>query len=161
MFRFLSIILGLTCATLFAEETRPGANNSPAVTEFMQNFDKALNSHNPAEIANFWAPNGDLMTPWGRWMMGRTQIQKYFESERSGPMSGSMTQQNVDLNRQLSPDLISVDATVRVAVPDSKGSEHFLLQHGVYVLTKIDGQVKILSARLYEFQTQDTAAKKS
>lgn len=156
MFRFLSIILWASLATIFANESEPAFNDPKAIAELIQNFDKAWNSHIPKEIAGFWTSEGDLMTPYGRWIMGRNQIEKHFEMEKGTRIGRSNIQQSVDINRFLSPDLAMVDATVRVSVPgDPKGQNaQFLLQHGIYILTKEDGKWKIQSARLYQFQPQ-------
>lgn len=151
MFRFLSIILWASFATLFANEGNLPANNNKEIAEFMQNFDKAYNTHNAKEIANFWVPNGDLITAWGRWMMGRAQIEKNFEAEKNTPMGRSSIQQTVDFNRALSPDLSSADVTIKMSIPTENNQQQFLLLRGVYLLTKVEGEWKILSARLYQF----------
>ena len=38
--------------------------------------------HNSQVLASLWMEDGDLMTPWGRWIKGQSQIQKHFDQEK-------------------------------------------------------------------------------
>ncbi len=154
MFRFLFIILGLSSAMTFAQP--PSAPDKLGVDAFIQNLSTAWNSHQPKTISNFWVEDGDLITPWGRWMIGQNKIEKYFEQESQGPFAKSVIHQTVDSRRIVSAESVFVDASIRITgIQDPKGYiPPDLLQHAVYLLKKVNDQWKIVSARIYMFQPQ-------
>lgn len=154
MFRFLFIILGFSSAMIFAQNE---ANDAKAIEEFIQSFDTAWNSHNPKALASLWKEDGDLMTFWGRWMMGQSQIEKHFEQEKTGPFGKSTIQQSIDSKRFLTPQIVFIDATIKINnIDDPSGNiPSNLVEHGTYLLTKINNRWKILALRMYQFQAHE------
>lgn len=154
MFRFLFIILGISSAMTFAQN--PPSNDSAGINGFIDSFDAAWNSHNYQAMATLWKEDGDLITPWGRWMMSQGQIEKYFAQEAKGPFGKSTITQSIDSSRFVTPQIVFLDATMRVnGIVDAKGNiPPSLIQHASYLVTKIGNQWKIIAARIYQFQPQ-------
>jgi uncharacterized protein (TIGR02246 family) len=152
MFRFLFSILCLSSAMIFGQND--SINESLGISHVVESFDSAWNSQNHKALASLWTNDGDLITPWGRWIRGRTQIEKYFIQEKDGPLEKSKLQQSIDSTRFLTPELILLDTTFTLSgVKDPRANDHSTLaQHGVYLLSKVDNQWKITSLRIFQFQ---------
>jgi len=52
-------------------------------------FVTAWNKHDPKAMAAQWAPDGDLINPFGRWAAGRAEIEKLFTDEHTTFMKGT------------------------------------------------------------------------
>lgn len=176
MFHFLFITSLFLSAMLFAENiTSPPSPitiiSSPAqsqpsfkgsneeaqgVSIFMQSFEVAWNTRNISALASLWNPDGDLITAWGRWMMGPLQIEKYFNKESQGSLGKTQIHLSIDATRFINPQIVIIDATLRMThVLNTKGeSTDGFLQHALFVLTKVNKDWKITSLRLYQFQVQ-------
>lgn len=152
MLRFFFIILALSSAIRFVhtEEARqmkePSGQMDQNLSLFINSFDAAWNAHNFQALASLWHTDGDLITPWGQWIVGMSQIEKFFEQEMNTPRGKTNIHQTIDATRSLTPYLISLDVTIRSNHPQSP------VQHGVYLLTNVSGKWKILSARIFQFQ---------
>lgn len=72
-------------------------------------FVAAWNKHDSKAMAAVWAPDGDLINPFGRWAAGRPEIEKLFADEHSTFMKDS-TYSIADMKvRMLSPAIAFVD----------------------------------------------------
>lgn len=153
MFRFLFIIISFSSAMIFAQQE--STIDSSGITTFIEAFDAAWNTHNSPAIASLWLEDGDVMIPWGQWIMGRNQIEKHFQKESTGPFGKSKIEQSIDAIRFLNPENAVVDTTFKIeGVSDPNGViPPSLLQHTVYILKKANNQWKIVSARMYLFQS--------
>lgn len=154
MFRFLFSILWISSAMTFAQIQ--AFDDSAGINEFINAFDAAWNTHNSQAMASLWKEDGDLITPWGRWIMSQSQVEKHFAQEKTGPFGKSTMQQIIDSTRFLTPQIALLDATIRInGIVDPKGNiPPTLIQHGTYFMTKIDNKWKIIAARIFEFQSQ-------
>ncbi len=52
-------------------------------------FVAAWNKHDPKGMAAEWAPDGDLINPFGRWAAGRAEVEKLFTDEHATVMKMS------------------------------------------------------------------------
>jgi uncharacterized protein (TIGR02246 family) len=52
-------------------------------------FVAAWNKNDSKAMAAKWAPDGDLINPFGRWAKGRAEVEKLFADEHSAFMKGS------------------------------------------------------------------------
>jgi uncharacterized protein (TIGR02246 family) len=52
-------------------------------------FVAAWNKDDSRAMAAEWAPDGDLINPFGRWAKGRAEVEKLFADEHSTAMKGS------------------------------------------------------------------------
>ena len=142
--------LFLTATNLFADGT--GADSQADVRKVLDGFTAAWNAHNLQQMASFWAEDGDLINPAGKWGMGRAGAEKVFSQEHGGMFKKSTIAFTIDKVRWLTPDLALVDSecTVNGAL-DKKGKmekkpSHF---HVVMVLTKMGGNLQVAAARPY------------
>lgn len=128
------------------------ASNSPAIdseiSQFVDLFVKKWNQHDPKELNDLWAENGDLMNPAGEWEKGKANVLKILVREHRGVLRESKMKQEITNILVLSPTMAWVDAKVSLNVPDvPTGLDH----HIVYLLVKQDNQWRILAARPYQF----------
>ncbi len=153
MFRFLFSILLISNAMTFAqnESTYSSSNAAAEMNEFISSFNAAWNTQNSQALSSLWREDGDLMTPWGRWIIGRGQIERYFEQEKKGPFGKSTIEQSIDNTRLLTAQLALLDASIKLNNINDLGTSN-LLQHGTYLLTQVDHKWKIVSARIFHFQ---------
>lgn len=152
MVRFLFSLFLWVSASLFAQNELPLA--SVEINNFLQSFDAAWNTHNTKALVSLWSPQGDFMTPQGRWIMNPTQLEKHFKSGKLGFYGKSTISQSLDAARLLNLELVIVDSTVRLDKGVKDDPLNSLLQHAVYILIKNKEQWKILSLRMYQFQPQ-------
>jgi uncharacterized protein (TIGR02246 family) len=128
------------------------AVNSPAIepeiSQFVDLFVKKWNKHDPKELNELWAENGDLMNPAGEWEKGKANVLKILIREHQGVLHESQMKQDVTNILVLSPTMAWVDARVSLTVPGvPAGLDH----HIVYLLEKQNNQWRILAVRPYQF----------
>lgn len=101
----LVVVLGVLPLAAWA-----AGDASQAIQKHDADFAAAWNRHDPQAMADFWAPDGDVVNPFGRWAKGRAEIVKLFEDEQSGPMKEStFTAEGVPETRDLAPGLVLAD----------------------------------------------------
>lgn len=120
----------------------------PEISQFVDLFVKKWNQHDPKELNELWAENGDLMNPAGEWERGKANVLKILVREHRGVLSESQMKQEITNILVLSPTLAWVDAKVSLNVPGvPTGLDH----HIVYLLVKQNNQWRILRVRPYQF----------
>lgn len=128
------------------------APSSPTVeseiSQFVDLFVKKWNQHDPKELNELWAENGDLMNPAGEWEKGKANVLKILVREHQGVLRESQMKQEITNILVLSPTMAWVDANVSLNVPRvPSGLDH----HIVYLLVKQNNQWRILAVRPYQF----------
>lgn len=127
--------------------------NSPAIeseiSQFVDLFVKKWNQHDPKELNELWAENGDLMNPAGEWEKGKTNVLKILVREHQGVLRESQMKQEITNILVLSPTMAWVDAKVHLNVPKAPAGS--LDHHIVYLLVKQNNQWRILAVRPYQF----------
>jgi uncharacterized protein (TIGR02246 family) len=78
------VALTVIAAAAFAADT-PTQGIEKRTAEFVA----AWNRHDPSAMAAVWAPDGDLINPFGRWAKGREQVATLLAEEQSGVMKAS------------------------------------------------------------------------
>lgn len=120
----------------------------PEISQFVDLFVKKWNQHDPKELNELWAENGDLMNPAGEWEKGKANVLNILAREHRGVLRESKMKQEITNILVLSPTLAWVDAKVSVNVPGvPTGLDH----HIVYLLIKQNNQWRILTVRPYQF----------
>lgn len=126
-------------------------NTSPAdsgISQFVDLFVKTWNKHDPKELNELWAENGDLMNPSGEWEKGKANVLKILIREHQGVLRKSQMKQEITNVLNLSPTMAWVDAKVSLSIPGiPEGLDH----HIVYLLVKQNDQWRILAVRPYQF----------
>ena len=158
MIRLLVTIICTTCAMAFSQELPKSnySNETKQIEIVLQAYDAAWNNHVPAQLASLFEENADLMTPWGRWIIGKNQIQKYFEVVNTQTYAKSRMNQTIDYLRLVTPNLALVDTSVKISDiddPNVDKTKPFLL-HCFYVIVRVNTDWKILSSRCYMFNNQ-------
>lgn len=110
------------------------------------------NKHDAQAMASHWAADGDVINPWGKWAIGRGNVQKLFNQEvQSGWFNKSISEQDIDSIRFVSPDVAIIDVSATVTGTfNIQGRESGPLAHHVlYVAVKKDGKWQLTAARPY------------
>lgn len=129
------------------------ASSSPPIeseiSQFVDLFVKKWNQHDPRELDELWAENGDLMNPAGEWEKGKANVLKILTREHQGALRKSQMKQEITNILVLSPNMAWVDAKVKLSIPGvpEGGLDH----HIVYLLVKQNNQWLILAVRPYQF----------
>lgn len=118
------------------------------ISQFVDLFVKKWNQHDPKELNELWAENGDLMNPAGEWEKGKANVLKILIREHRGPLRNSQMKQKITNILVLNPNMAWVDAKVSLNVP---GVPESLDHHIVYLLVKENNQWRILAVRPYQF----------
>lgn len=130
-------------------------NNSTVeseISQFVDLFVKKWNQHDPKELNELWAENGDLMNPAGEWEKGKANVLNILVREHRGALRESQMKQEITNILVLSPTTAWVDAKVGLNVPGvPEGLDRQLDHHIVYLLVKQNNQWRILAVRPYQF----------
>ncbi|CDR34833.1 YybH family protein [Criblamydia sequanensis] len=143
-----TIMLFIISSLLFISAAQAPQLAEPEISQFVDLFVKKWNQHDPRELIELWAENGDLMNPAGEWEKGRANVLKNLIKEHRGLLYESQMKQEITNILVLSPTMAWVDAKVSLNVPGiASGLDH----HIVYLLVKQNNQWKILAVRPYQF----------
>lgn len=155
IYKYMFILLALS-GSIFVNaapssviiNTQAPSQVDPEIAQFVDQFVKKWNRHDPKELVELWAENGDLINPSGEWEKGKVNVIKILSREHQGILSESKMTQEVTNVIRLSPTLAWVDAKVTLDVPGvPEGLDH----HIVYLLQKQNDQWRILAIRPYQF----------
>jgi uncharacterized protein (TIGR02246 family) len=116
-------------------------------------FVAAWNQHDAKAMAAVWAPDGDLINPFGRWAKGRAEIEKLFSDEHATFMKGTTYSIGNYKVRFASPAVAVVDWDGEIAgmrAPDGSAMPAFK-HHVVDVYAKKGNKWWLLAARATAF----------
>lgn len=142
------LMLFIFSGLLFVSAAPNSPPIEPEISQFVDLFVKKWNQHDPKELDELWAENGDLMNPAGEWEQGKANVLKILLREHQGPLHKSQMKQKITNILVLSPTMAWVDAKVSLDVP---GVPETIDHHVVYLLVKQNNQWRILAARPYQF----------
>ena len=136
-------VMGLSSAPALA------TGDEEAIKERLEELTAAWNKNDAKAIAALWAPDGDLINPFGRVAKGRAEVQKLFTDEHASFMKGTTLKITSSSVRILGADaaILDLDAEITgMKAPD--GTDLPLFDHHVtIVMVKKDGTWWIVSAR--------------
>lgn len=119
----------------------------------LDGFTAAWNAHDTAKMASFWASNGDLINPVGKWGTGTAGVEQIFKMEhnaKNGAMRKSTIKFDVDNVNWVTSDIAFVDTTCTITgMTPPKGKATTAVYHVVMLMSKKDGKLAITSARPY------------
>jgi uncharacterized protein (TIGR02246 family) len=156
--------LALSLVALLAPAVSQAASHAEdeaSIKKVQTDFAAAWNRDDPKAMASFWAEDGDLINPFGRWAKGRAEIVKLFEDEHAGVMKGSTYSTAATSIRFLAPDVAVGDWDLEIVGmhgADGKALPTFK-PHLTIVLVKQDGHWACAAARPYQFLPLPGAAK--
>jgi uncharacterized protein (TIGR02246 family) len=129
------------------------ADDEASIRRFGVDFSAAWNRHDPKAMASFWAEDGDLINPFGRWAKGRAEVEKLFQDEHAGVMAGTSYSTTLSSVRFLTPDVAVTDWDIVVTGmrgPDGSAAPPFK-PHLALVMVRRGGRWLSLAARPYAF----------
>jgi uncharacterized protein (TIGR02246 family) len=142
------LILFICSGLLFASAAHNSSTIESEISQFIDLFVKKWNQHDPKELNELWAENGDLMNPAGEWEKGKANVLNILVREHRGVLRESQMKQEITNILVLSPTMVWVDAKATLNVP---GVPSALDHHIVYLLVKQSNQWRILAVRPYQF----------
>ena len=128
-------VMGLSSAPALA------TGDEEAIKERLEEFTAAWNKHDATAMAAIWAPDGDLINPFGRVAKGRAEVQKLFTDEHANFMKGTTYKVTSSSVRILGSEaaVLDLDADVTgMKAPDGTDLPTFD-HHLTVVMVKKDG----------------------
>lgn len=145
------LMLFMLSGLLFIGATGSSPATESEISRFVDLFVKKWNQHDPKELNELWAENGDLMNPAGEWEKGKANVLKILVREHQGILRESRMKQKITNILLLTPTMAWVDAKVSLSIPGVPGLDKQLEHHIVYLLEKQNNQWRILAVRPYQF----------
>lgn len=154
MLKAFFYVMILSSLMLFSScEKKPEKTQQAVPEEFQKlakTFESAWNKHDVQALADLWADDGNLITPWTDEYTGKKEIEAHFAKEHTDNMKNSQIALKVEHVRLIDSDIAFVDADMTLSGMILAGeSAAPLHDHAVFLLVKKDGGWKILIARPY------------
>ena len=97
---FLALLM-----SLLAFSTAMAAGDEEAIQKRLDEFVAAWNNHDAEAMAALWAPDGDLINPFGRVAKGRPEVEKLFIDEHASFTKGTTYKVTSSLVRVLGSEV--------------------------------------------------------
>jgi uncharacterized protein (TIGR02246 family) len=129
------------------------AKDDAAIQKRLDEFSAAWNQHDAKLMAGCFAPDGDLINPFGRQAKGTEEIEKLFAGEQSGPMAGTTYSGTIEGIRYLDDDLAVVDMAGEITgMKNQDGSAAPPFKHHVtWIIKEKRGKWVVLSVRAFAY----------
>ena len=128
----------------------------PALHARAAEFKAAWDRNDAKAIAALWAPDGDLINPFGRVAKGRAEVEKLFQDEQTTIMKGTKFVFVSESAHEIAPDVALADWDIEVT--GMKGPDGAAMpphnHHVTVVWVKHDGQWWAAAARPVVYQPQ-------
>jgi uncharacterized protein (TIGR02246 family) len=146
-----AVAFALLTATAAAQADRGDGAEERAVRDAVERFGAAWNRHDAKAMAAAFAPEGDIVNPYGEVVKGRPALEALFAKEQIRFAHGTRFVDTVESLRFLKPDVALVDGAltvsgVRGAGPDAPPTT--LKGRYTDVLVKQEGRWQILARRV-------------
>lgn len=139
----LLLLVALPLAVVAAESPEQ------QIRKRIDEFAAAWNRHDAQAMAAFWAPNGDLINPFGRAARGRAEIVALIQNEQATMLKQSTFKVLSATVRFVEPDIAVVDGEAEIdgiLQPDGTTAPPFMI-HLNNVMTKSKGTWWTYAAR--------------
>lgn len=144
---FYSVILSSLMLLPSCEKKKPSLEEFQNIAT---EFESAWKNHDPKAMANLWAEDGNLISPFAAEYKGRKEIEQHFEREHSDTMKNSQMALKVRNVRLIDPDTAFVDADMTLTGMIVGGEKADPIRdHAIFLMAKKDGKWQILIARPY------------
>lgn len=142
------LVFALLALAVAAAAQAGAPAESAKLAELSQKFVDAWNQHDAKAMASVWAPDGDLINPFGRVARGRGEVEKLFADEHSTFLKQSTFKLLDRTTRSLDPDAVIDDWDVEVAgIEGPDGPMPPLKHHITVVYQKKGGQWWVAAVR--------------
>jgi uncharacterized protein (TIGR02246 family) len=143
----LPLMLVTSCKSSSNSESNTDSNTE-TFRSMATDFTSAWNKHDPHALADFWADDGDLLSPWSNVFKGKKNIEKHFAEEHADQMKNSKIQLIIQNVRLIDPNTAFVDAELTLTGMTVAGIKADPFHdHAAFLFVKQDGHWKILIAR--------------
>jgi uncharacterized protein (TIGR02246 family) len=138
--------LGLfCCAFLFLASAARADDETSAIREVLDRYAAAWNRDDAQTMAAVFAPEGDIVSPYGQVVKGREAVSALLMREHSGWAKGTRYSDTVDSLRMIKPEVALVDGKLSVRGANLKKP---LEGRFTNVLVKSDGRWWIQARRV-------------
>jgi uncharacterized protein (TIGR02246 family) len=135
------ILLGGVLLAVAATAAAWGAE-MPALHARAMEFKAAWDRNDAKALAALWAPDGDLINPFGRVAKGRAEVEKLLQDEQTTIMKGTTFRMVSESDREIATDVAVSDWDIEIT--GMKGSDGAALppfkNHVTVVWKKHEGQ---------------------
>jgi uncharacterized protein (TIGR02246 family) len=142
----VGLLLGLLS---FSSASALAAGDEEAIQKRLDEFEAAWNKDDAKAMAALWAPDGDLINPFGRLAKGRAEVEKLFTDEHTSFMKNTTYNVKTSSVRLIGSDTAVLDFDSGITgMKGPDGSDLPTFEHHVtMVLVKKDGTWWVVSAR--------------
>lgn len=151
-FLYVIIVLLSSCEKE-SKKDAPENFQSKVPEEFQQIANKmvsAWNNHDPHAVAELWAEDGNLITPWSHEFNGKKEIERHFVQEHSDTMKDSQIAMKVQNVRFIDPETAFVDADIWITGMTVGGEKAAPFNdHAIFLIVKKEGKWLVLIGRPY------------
>ncbi len=150
MGRALALLVGTLALGASAKAEAPKVD--PELQKTFTRFNEAFNRFDAKQVSSFWAEDGTLINPVGKFAKGPAAVENVFREDAQTFLKGTTSTFTVSSVRQLKGDVAFVDLDHVLAnfrAPD--GTTRTERQHVVMLVHKQGGTYKFLDTRPYAF----------
>jgi len=143
----LSLVFICLAIQIQAQQATPA--DDLQIRQVLDGYYEAWNRHDTQAMAKFYAPDGDLRTPWNEIGKNRKEVAEIYAKEHANQMKDARIEKNLKSIRMIKPDFAFVDVESTITGMNEAGEERDspLHHHVVYVLARRDGNWQILIGR--------------
>jgi uncharacterized protein (TIGR02246 family) len=143
------LLAAFASVLIFANQAAKASDESD-IRKRSEDIAAAWNRHDAKAMAGYFAPNGDLLNPYGRMARGRAEIEKLYKDEHSTiNRKSTMKLTGAPAVRMLAPGLAFVDIDAEISNILNPDGTAMPVQktHISRVLQKSGGQWWIIASR--------------
>jgi len=145
----IAVLLALVCLPPAFAAAPPKVGAKAAIEAVEKEFVAAWNAHDAKRLAAVWAPDGDLINPFGRVAKGRAELEKLLTEEQSTVFKTSTYQIESESIREIARGVAIADwesVVTGMVGPDGKPAPP--LKHHVTVVYRLaEGHWQAVAAR--------------
>lgn len=119
------------------------------INRVIDGYYDAWNQHDTKKMAEFYAADGDLRTPWNEIGKNRKEIEAIYASEHVKQMKNAHIDKSVNSIRMINPNLafVDVESTIKGMQASDEKQYSPLHHHVIFLLIEREGKWQILIGR--------------
>jgi len=123
------------------------SSEEEAIYTRVEEFVNAWNTHNARAMSMLYSEDADVINPFGRVAKGRTEIERLFKDEHSGPLKDSRMSLRPDNLRLLTPDVAITDHSFELTgIRDPQGRDVPTMRGHLTEVLKKHGEMWLVAA---------------
>jgi uncharacterized protein (TIGR02246 family) len=142
----LFLMLGLF-TKVYAQQMPQNEEND--VRKVIETYYDAWNQHDVKKMAELYATDGDLRTPWNQTGKNRKEVETIYASQQTKQMKNAHINYSLKSIRMIKPSMAFVDSESTITGMQTVDAKQYspLHHHVIFVLVKRDGKWQILIGR--------------